>query len=128
MPSRRHEFSKPVRRDALRRSGGHCEAIGKVYGLEPGKRCNAPLSHGVEFDHYPAPATDAGSNTLENCVAVCRSCHARKTRAYDIPMQAKGQRIRDKHQGITGPKHSWPKRKMNERYVPNERQLHDDLG
>ena len=83
----RHEFSKPVRREALKRSGGLCEAIGTVYGLEPGQRCNAPLSHGVEFDHYPVPATDKGSDTLDNCVAVCRTCHRRKTSTYDVPMQ-----------------------------------------
>jgi 5-methylcytosine-specific restriction endonuclease McrA len=96
----RHEFSKPIRREALRRSGGLCEAIGAVYGLEPGHRCNAPLSHGVEFDHYPVPATDPGSDTLDNCVACCKTCHRHKTSTYDVPMQAKGKRVRDKHNGI----------------------------
>ena len=96
----RYEFSRPVKRDALRRSFGLCEATGEVYGLKHGERCNAPLSHGVEFDHYPAPATDKGSDTLDNCVACCPTCHRWKTSHYDVPMQAKGKRVADKHRGI----------------------------
>lgn len=97
----RHEFSKPTKREALRRSGGFCEAVGAVYGLEPGQRCNAPLSRGVEFDHWPVPATDEGSDTLDNCVSCCPTCHRFKTSSYDVPMQAKGKRIRDKHTGVS---------------------------
>lgn len=96
----RHEFSKPTKREALKRSGGLCEAVGDVYGLEPGKRCNAPLSHGVDFDHYPMSALDEDSDGLDNCVACCRTCHRFKTSKYDVPMQAKGKRIRDKASGI----------------------------
>lgn len=99
----RHEFSKPTKREALKRSGMHCEAIGSVYGLEPGQRCNAPLSHGVEFDHYPVPATERDSDGLENCVACCRTCHVYKTRTFDIPVQAKTKRVSDKHLGIRKP-------------------------
>ena len=108
----RHEFSKPVKREALRRSGGVCEAIGEVYGLDAGQRCNVPLSHGVEFDHYPVPATDKGSDTLENCVASCKACHRFKTSHYDVPMQAKGKRVSDKHLGISRPKHQWGSRPL----------------
>ncbi len=102
-PMPRGEFSKPVRRDALRRSGGLCEASGPVYGLEPGQRCNAPLSHGVEFDHYPVPATERDSDGLGNCVACCKTCHGHKTRTFDIPIQAKTKRVSDKHLGIRPP-------------------------
>lgn len=96
----RAEFGKPVKRAAMHRSGGLCEAVGTVYGLEPGKRCNSPLSHGVEFDHYPVRAADGGEATLENCAAVCPTCHRFKTTKFDTPMAAKGKRISDKHQGI----------------------------
>lgn len=99
----RHEFSKPTKREALRRSAGLCEATGPIYGLDPGQRCNAPLSHGVEFDHYPNPATDRGSDTLDNCVACCRLCHRHKTSTYDVPMQAKSKRVSDRHRGIKRP-------------------------
>jgi hypothetical protein len=99
----RSEFSKPTKREALKRSGGFCEAIGTVYGLEPGQRCNAPLSHGVEFDHYPVPATERDSDGLENCVACCRTCHSHKTRTFDVPIQAKTKRVSDKHLGIRTP-------------------------
>lgn len=103
MRSRRYEFSKDTKRQALKRSGGLCEATGDRYGLDDGHRCNFPLAQGVEFDHYPLPATDPGSDTLENCVACCRLCHGIKTRTYDVPMQAKGKRVRDKHMGIRAP-------------------------
>ena len=97
---KRQEFSKPVRRDALHRSDGRCEAVGKVYGLRPGQRCNAPLSKGVDFDHYPIRAADGGPGSLENCVAVCLVCHRHKTRTFDIPNAAKGKRVSDRHSGV----------------------------
>lgn len=125
--TRRYEFSKQVKREALARSGGRCEGIGEVYGLPPGQRCNAPLSHGVEFDHYPVPATEIASDTLDNCMAVCRTCHGRKTRTFDIPIQAKTKRVSDKHLGITRSKHPIPgsrntpwKRKMSGQTVRRE--------
>lgn len=123
--ARRAEFPRKVKREALLRSGGLCEATGAVYGLDPGKRCNAPLSHGVEFDHYPLPATDRDSDTLDNCVACCRVCHRTKSSAYDVPMQAKNKRQRDRHLGIR------PKSKLRSRNTfrpsePRVRQLHED--
>lgn len=100
MTSRRYEFSKVVKRAALKRSGGYCEAIGTKYGQPQGHRCYWSLAQGVEFDHYPVPATEVGSNTLKNCVAACPMCHRFKTSTYDVPMQAKGKRVSDKHLGI----------------------------
>ncbi|WP_108459153.1 HNH endonuclease [Devosia naphthalenivorans] len=97
----RYEFSKKVRREADERSGGRCEALGEIYGLEPGQRCNAPFKAGAkEFDHFPVPATEKGSDTLDNCVVCCPTCHAHKTRTFDIPVQAKVKRVSDKHRGI----------------------------
>ena len=105
--TRRAEFSKETRRQALKRSGGFCEAIGRVYGLNPGRRCNAKLSYGVEFDHYPIRAADGGSAELSNCLAVCLKCHKWKTRTFDTPQVAKSKRIRDRHQGIKRPSQSF---------------------
>ncbi len=67
----RNEFPKSVRRAALLRARGICEAMGTVYGLTAATRCHAPLAKGVEFDHYPIRASDGGPATLENCVAGC---------------------------------------------------------
>lgn len=105
----RYEFSQKTKREALRRSEKRCEAVGAVYGLEPGQRCNGDLSKGVEFDHYPLPATDKGSDMLENCVACCKTCHRFKTSTYDVPMQAKGKRVSDRHLGIRRKTH-WQSR------------------
>lgn len=80
-----------------------CEAVGPLYGLEPGKRCNANLSAGVDFDHIIADSL-SGDNSLENCAAVCRSCHSFKTRTNDTPKAAKSKRVSDKHLGIKSDK------------------------
>src|SRR5690242_8399457 len=106
----RSEFTLKTKREALARAGdgdpfrARCEAVGEVYGLEPGQRCNWPLSKAVEFDHYPERAADGGNNDLSNCVAVCPKCHAHKTRTFDTPMAAKGKRVSDRHLGIHKPK------------------------
>lgn len=106
----RHNFSAKVKRQARERSGGFCEAVGSVYGLPPGQRCNAALAgKRVEIDHYPIPATDEGSDVLENAVACCTDCHGFKTRTYDVPMQAKNKRVADRHLGLRKPS-SFPSR------------------
>ena len=99
----RAEFSKPTKRDALKRSCGLCEATGAFYGLEPFQRCNMPLFHGVEFDHIILEA-NSHDNSLENCAAVCISCHEFKTRKRDIPTAAKTVRQQDKHTGVSKPR------------------------
>ena len=117
----RHNFSPKVKKAAKERSGGYCEASGVVYGLEPGQRCNAPLAgKRVEIDHYPIPATDEGSDVLENAVACCTDCHGFKTRSYDIPMQAKGKRIALRHDGIrpASKLRSAPFPKARQKYSP----------
>ena len=95
----RAEFSKQTKREALRRSGGLCEAVGSLYGLPPGQRCNAPLAYGVEFDHVVLEA-NSHDNSLQNCAAVCIRCHKHKTAKHDTPMAAKTVRQQDKNLGI----------------------------
>ena len=95
----RREFTKPIKRAALARSGMLCEAVGAWYGLDPGKRCNAPLSAGVEFDHIILDA-NSHDNSLENCAAVCIPCHRFKSAQVDTPTAAKTLRQQDKARGI----------------------------
>ncbi|MBX5154595.1 HNH endonuclease [Rhizobium lentis] len=95
----RREFTKQTKRDALRRSGLLCEAIGAMYGLPAGHRCNAPLSVGVQYDHVVLDA-NSKDNSLENCAAVCVKCHRWKTSNHDTPMAAKTVRMQDKARGI----------------------------
>lgn len=105
----RREFGKPVKRDALKRSGMLCEGTGDWYGLPPYVRCNTSLAFGVEFDHIDLDA-NSKDNSLENCAAVCPSCHRYKTRHRDTPIAAKTLRQQDKALGIRKPKHKWPSR------------------
>jgi hypothetical protein len=91
----RAEFTRQTKREALKRSGGLCEAVGSLYGLEPGQRCNAPIAYGVEFDHVLL-AANGGDNSLENCAAACVRCHGWKTRNHDTPTAAKTVRQQDK--------------------------------
>lgn len=110
----RADFSKPTKREALRRSGGLCEAIGTMYGLDAGQRCNASLGYGVEFDHVILDA-NSKDNSLENCAAVCVKCHKHKTRTHDMPLAAKTQRQQDKARGIRKPSR-FPKPPPNSRW------------
>lgn len=105
----RREFTKQTKRDALKRSGMLCEAVGTMYGLDAGKRCNARLGHGVEYDHIVLDA-NSKDNSLENCAAVCIKCHKHKTAKHDIPMAAKTVRMQDKANGIRRQSAPIPKR------------------
>jgi 5-methylcytosine-specific restriction endonuclease McrA len=95
----RRDFSRRVKREALARSGGLCEAVGVWYGLEPNQRCRYPLNIGVQFDHVTADAL-GGEPTLENCAATCPRCHIIKSSNIDTPKAAKTKRQSDKHLGI----------------------------
>lgn len=95
----RNEFTKVTKREALKRSGGFCEAVGTWYGLEEGQRCLMRLGYGIAFDHIILDA-NSHDNSLENCAAVCKRCHDYKTRTRDIPLAAKTVRQQDKNAGI----------------------------
>jgi hypothetical protein len=105
----RREFTKQTRRDALKRSGLLCEAVGAMYGLPTGQRCNAPLSHGIEYDHIVLDA-NSKDNSLSNCACVCIKCHRWKTAKHDTPMAAKTVRMQDKERGI---RRTAPKKKLS---------------
>jgi 5-methylcytosine-specific restriction enzyme A len=86
----RREFSKPVKRKALRRANKRCEANG----------CGALFGVKFHFDHDIADGL-GGEPTLENCKVLCHVCHNEKTRKHDVPLIAKTKRISDKHSGIS---------------------------
>lgn len=102
----RREFATKTRKEALKRSGKVCEAVGPWYGLPDGQRCRADLSLGVEYDHYILDA-NSKDNSLENCKAVCPKCHHWKTRNRDTPTAAKT--VRQQLMGMkTKPKSGFP--------------------
>jgi hypothetical protein len=100
-------FPKPIKRAALERSGGRCEATGELYGLPNGTRCESNLGYGVEFDHIDLWANSRDSS-LSNCLAVCPRCHKFKSTKHDTPKAAKTVRQRDKHSGIRSEKAPMP--------------------
>lgn len=89
----RREFPKQVKRDALRRAAGKCEAA----------TCGVLFGHKFHFDHDIADGL-GGEPTLENCVVLCLPCHKEKTTKHDVPLIAKVKRISDKHRGIKSAK------------------------
>lgn len=95
----RREFTKKTQREAFARSCFRCEAVGAMYGLPAGKRCEGDLAKGVEFDHIVLDA-NSKDNSLGNCAATCIPCHRFKTAKHDIPMAAKTVRMQDKARGI----------------------------
>lgn len=112
-------FSKEVKRQALARAQGKCEAVGPLYGLPEGVRCNANLGVGFDFDHIILWA-NSNDSSLDNVAVCCRPCHRYKTAQHDTPKAAKTVRQRDKHSGISrdrqpmaGSKKSRWKRKMD---------------
>ncbi|MCF3932890.1 HNH endonuclease [Acuticoccus sp. M5D2P5] len=103
----RREFSKPVRREMLQRSGGKCEAKGELFGLAEGVRCNADLAYGVRFEHV-LPDYIGGAPTPENGAAVCPKCWRWKTDNHDRPIADKTRRVSEKRQGLRQKRSSFP--------------------
>jgi 5-methylcytosine-specific restriction enzyme A len=83
----RAEFSKAVRRDAFLRANGECGV------------CGVKLKVGEAEYHHRIEAYLGGEATLENCVVLCRSCHALATKTRH-PAIDKTRRISDKRMGI----------------------------
>lgn len=96
----RHEFGIVVKREALARSGGVCEAQGGRYGLPPSERCTTPIGPGkVQFDHWPRGAHDPspGTRSLDNCVACCPAHNQYAANHTDKTVEAKLKRVQRKH-------------------------------
>jgi len=97
----RREFTKQVKLAAWRRSGGRCET------------CTSKLFPGnTHFDHL-IPDGLGGEPTLDNCRAVCRSCHGVKTAKEDVPAIAKAKRRELSRIGVKKPRSIRAWRKFN---------------
>jgi 5-methylcytosine-specific restriction endonuclease McrA len=84
----RREFSKKIKRAAFARANGRCESCGADLRGKP-----------VHYDHDIADDL-GGEPILENCRLTCIPCHAEKTAGHDMPLIAKGRRIRERNMGI----------------------------
>lgn len=91
--SKRKEFSRKVRREAIERAAGRCE----------NKACGATLKPGeAEVDHI-LPLEMGGESVIANAQVLCRPCHKTKT-AKDVRNIRKSDRARDKATGAIKPK------------------------
>ena len=83
----RREFPAKIKAAALKRCSN-------AAGIPCCERCGTPGF--VEIDH-DKPDGLGGEPTLSNAVALCRTCHAKKTHGEDRPRMAKADRVRKKH-------------------------------
>ena len=108
MPANRHEFSKRVKEQAIKRATNpvtfsvHCEKCTRKLPSTG----EVPHFVRTEFDHRIEAALD-GPGTLENCVVLCKFCHQIKT-SERAPILAKGRRIKEKRLGIRTRKKTRP--------------------
>lgn len=96
----RHEFPSSVKRAALERSEGRCEAIGVRYGYSVGQRCERPVGPGaVNYEHYPRGAHDPhpDTRTLANCTAICPKCNKFANNKHDTPREQKTKDVHYDH-------------------------------
>ena len=106
----RREFSAKTKLAAWQRCAGFCEG------------CTAKLFPGnTEYDHIN-PDGLTGTNDVENCAVLCRTCHRSKTR-LDIGRIAKAKRQERRHAGIRKPRtiRAWRKFNRQPVYAPRER-------
>lgn len=125
----RQEFPGSVKKAAMERSQGRCEAVGVRYNYEPGERCTRPVGPGnVNYEHYPRGAHDPSPETrsLSNCTAICPQCNAWAAQKHDTPFEAKLKRsLRKRGLGSNAPKvkkpipqpanFKWPSKKFETR-------------
>lgn len=96
----RHEFPTAVKRAALERSGGQCEAVGERYGLPAGIRCLSRVYQGhVNYEHYPRGAHDPHPETRQigNCTAICPHCNQYANNKHDTPREQKIKNVSYDH-------------------------------
>jgi hypothetical protein len=100
----RRNFKPQVMIQAWDRAGGHCDMCGPMsMKLVPGN---------IFYDHIIADNL-GGEPTLENCQVLCRSHHDAKTYKSDVPLIAKGRRLRRREAGIRKPRRTIGGRRFN---------------
>ena len=115
MRERRYNFTDDTKREAWARCGGVCEGCGN-----PIRAGNGP-----EYHHRYKPATEPGSNELDNCQVLCdRPCHRVITDTETTPKRAKAKRVADKRLGLR--KTDRPFRRPPDGYDPWRRRMRDE--
>lgn len=82
----RREFPSKIKLARWDHAKGCCESCGVT--IRGG--------NGPHYDHV-IPDALGGAPTFDNCRCLCRTCHGLKTSDHDVPMIAKGKRIKARH-------------------------------
>lgn len=123
MTRARLNFTNATKREALHRSRGTCECarvpeLMKILYHQP---CGRPLGTGnTEFHHIIQDAIRP-DNSLDNCAALTKTCHAIVT-PRDRKVIAKAKRNYDRHHGIDKPRTITGWRRFNGDRVYAERE------
>lgn len=104
--SRRDEFPRSVKLEALERSGGVCEChlIPHVFKTF----CGLPLGTGNTFFEHIVCDEIRKDNSLRNAAVLTKTCWRFKTDHHDLPIIAKAKRNFDSHNGIVRPRRTLP--------------------
>lgn len=107
--SNRAEFSKKTKLAAFERCKGICEC-----------GCGQKIITGVEYDHFPVPASLGGSNELDNCRVLMKKHHRLITAQIDQPALSKSQRILEKRASVRKPRgRPFPKKPKGQQWGRN---------
>lgn len=99
----RREFSKDTKRAALKRSGGICEChlMPEIFPVA----CGLKHGHGNRFFEHMNPDGSGGSNAIDNCAVLTKTCWRFKTDHHDKRVVAKVIRQTDFQNGTYTPTH-----------------------
>jgi hypothetical protein len=98
----RLEFTGPTKREAFKRSRGVCECqrVPALMRILRGQPCGVRLSTGnTEYHHIIADELRA-DNSLDNCAALTKTCHALSTNLHEKRVIAQAKRREDRQRGI----------------------------
>lgn len=101
MTHRRRNFTRETKRAAHERSGGVCECH-RIPNF-PAPVCGARLTSGNIFYEHINQDWIGGSNDLDNCATLSKTCWRIKTDQVDQPVIAKTKRMGDQHIGAHTP-------------------------
>lgn len=103
--ARERDFSPDTKREIRARArlnGDVCECY-LLAGVVPGftaEGCGVKLKGQPIYYEHINPEANGGRELVKNGAALTKTCWAKKTRTYDIPLVADTNRLRDRYDNI----------------------------